>query len=85
MSNRWIEDFEQSRRQTDDNRFLDDDWLAREESMKKKGWNAVVPPRSLLSGNEVQGWFARYPALYAIPALAIGTLAFLLIVGLMTR
>jgi hypothetical protein len=84
MNNRWIEDFEQSRRNTDDSRFLDDAWLAREESTDKKGLNAIAPPLSLLSGNEVQGWFAKYPALYAIPALAIGTLAFLLIAGLLT-
>jgi hypothetical protein len=84
LSNRWIEDFEQSRRETDDGRFLDDAWLAREGSTKKS-WEADVPPRVLLPGNEIRGWFVKYPVLYVIPALAIGTLAFLLIVGLMTR
>ncbi len=67
-------------------RFLDDVWLDRDESAKKgKGWNSAVPPRSLVSGDRLQGLFARYPMLYAIPALAIGTLAFLLVVGLMVR
>ncbi|MCJ7825231.1 MAG: hypothetical protein MUP44_10050 [Anaerolineales bacterium] len=86
MGDRWIEDFEQGRKQTDDSRFLDEVWLDRDESAKKgKDWNSAVPPRSLVSRDRLQGLFARYPMLYAIPALAIGTLAFLLVVGLMVR
>jgi len=86
MGNRWIEDFEQGRKKTDDSRFLDDVWLVRNESAEKgKGWNPAVPPRALVSGDRLQGLFARYPMLYAIPALAIGTLAFLLVVRLMVR
>jgi hypothetical protein len=82
LSSRWIEDFEQSLKQTDDSRFLDEAWISKGVS-RSKGWNALVPPRSLLSGSEIQGWFVRYPALCVVPALVIGTLAFLLVVGLM--
>ena len=86
MGDRWIEDFEQERKQTDDSRFMDDVWLVREKSAEKGGdWNSAVPPLLLVSRNHLQGLFARYPMLYAIPALAIGTLAFLLVVGLMVR
>jgi len=86
VGDRWIEDFEYSKRQTDNRHFLDDSWLLRDGSAEKeKGWNSVVPPRSLVSGDQWQGLFARYPMLYAVPALAIGTLAFLLVVGLMFR
>lgn len=86
MGDRWIEDFEQERKQTDDSRFMDDVWLVREKSAEKgEDWNSAVPPCLLVSRNHLQGLFARYPMLYAIPALAIGTLAFLLVVGLMVR
>ncbi len=86
MGDRWIEDFEQGKKQTDDSRFMDDAWLVRDKSAEKgKDWNSAVPPRLLVSRNHLQGLFARYPMLYAIPALAIGTLAFLLVVGLMVR
>jgi hypothetical protein len=43
MGDRWIEDFEQERKQTDDSRFMDDVWLVREKSAEKGGdWNWVV-------------------------------------------
>jgi len=86
VDDRWIEAVTDGRRQTEESCFYDEAWLDRDWSAKSlEGSCPSVPPRLRLSGSELRGLFARYPALYALPALALGTCAFVLVVHLLIQ
>jgi len=77
---RWIEAMEQSRRQTDDRWIFDRSWIDRDLSRGEQGeLRGEVPPRFNLTFGGMSGLFQRYPALYILPALAFGAIAFLLV------
>ena len=79
----WIEAMEQSLKQTDDRWIYDRSWIDMDLSRGDQAeLGAEVPHRFNPTLGGLTGLFQNYPALYIVPALFFGAIAFLLVLVL---